>query len=63
VLVWGPDFDPDTEAVDGWSAVTLVRPLEGGEQEVLLVAGRAAVDARSDLVEGFRALRGGVATT
>ena len=63
VLVWGPDFDPDTEAVDGWSTVTLVRPLEGGEQEVLLVSGRAALDPRSDLVEGFRALRGGVATT
>ncbi len=63
VLVWGPDFDPDTEAVDGWSTVTLARSRAGGEEEVLLVAGPEAVLPATDLIEGFRALNGGAAIT
>jgi hypothetical protein len=63
VLVWGPHSDPATEAVDGWSMVTLTRPCVGDEDEVLLVAGRQAALPPTDLIEGFRALGGGVAAT
>ena len=63
VLVWGPDFDPATDAVDGWSTVTLARAREGGEEEVLLVAGPGAVLPPTDRIEGFRALNGGAAIT
>ena len=63
VLVWGPHSDPATEAVDGWSMVVLTRPCVGDEDEVLLVAGRQAALPPTDLIEGFRALGGGVAAT
>ena len=63
VLVWGPHFVPATEAVDGWSTVTLVRAREGGEEEVLLVTGPEAVLRATDLIEGFRARNGGAAIT
>ncbi len=63
VLVWGPVLDPADEPVDGWSAVTLLRSLGGGEQEALLVTGRESALPPTDLVEGFRALRGGAAIT
>ena len=63
VLVWGPDFDPASEAVEGWSTVTLARSREGGQEEVLLIAGPEAVLPSTDLIEGFRALNGGAAIT
>lgn len=63
VLVWGPHFVPASEAVDGWSTVTLVRVREGGEEEVLLVTGPEAVLRATDLIEGFRARNGGAAIT
>ncbi len=63
VLVWGPDFDPASEAVEGWSTVTLARSCEGGQEEVLLIAGPEAVLPSTDLIEGFRALNGGAAIT
>ena len=63
VLVWGPVLDPADEPVDGWSAVTLLRSLGGGEQEALLVTGRESALPPTDLIEGFRALRGGAAIT
>ena len=67
VLVWGPDvdagIDPITDPVDGWSTRTLARAGEGGEEEVVLMAGPEAALASIDLIEGFRVLNGGAAIT
>ncbi len=63
VLVWGPNVDPVTEAVDGWSTLTLTRAREGGQEEVVLVAGPDAALPSTDLFEGFRVLNGGAAIT
>jgi hypothetical protein len=63
VLVWGPDADPAQDAVTGWSTLALARAGEGGEEEVVLVAGPEAALASIDVIEGFRVLNGGAAIT